>query len=63
MLRYVFSSRYLLMGFVFFLMCVGGSPLYSWPVQRTTEAEFGQPPKIVQQYENREPADTSVTLI
>lgn len=62
MLRYVFSSRYLLIGFVFFVLTVGGSLLYQQHVQRITEAEFGQMPTIVQQHENQKPVDTAVQM-
>lgn len=44
MFRDLLSSRWFQGGFAFFLLCVGGSLLYSWHVHRTTEAEFGKTP-------------------
>lgn len=40
MLRDLLSSRWFQGGFAFFVLCVGGSLLYSWHVQRTTAAEM-----------------------
>ena len=37
MLRDLLSSRLIQAGLVFFVLCVGGSLLYSWHVKRTTE--------------------------
>lgn len=49
MFRYLLSSRWIQGGFVFFLLCVGGSLLYSWHVQRTTEvSEFQKTPLAVE---------------
>ena len=45
MLRDLLTSRWLQGGLVFFLVCVGGSLLYSWHIRRTTEAEFGDIPQ------------------
>ena len=42
MLRDLLSSRWFQGGFAFFVLVVGGSLLYSWHVQRTTEAEFAR---------------------
>ena len=42
MFRDLLSSRWFQGGFAFFLLCVCGSLLYSWHVQRTTEAEFAR---------------------
>ena len=36
----ILSSRGLIAGFVFFVMIVSGSLLYSWHVRRASEAEF-----------------------
>ena len=47
MLRDLLSSRWFQGGFAFFVLCVGGSLLYSWHVQRTTEAEFEKRPQPV----------------
>ena len=55
MLRDLLSSRWLQGGFAFFLLCVGGSLLYSWHVHRTTEAEFEKRPQPVVSIENRSP--------
>ena len=40
MLRDLLSSRWFQGGFAFFLLCVGGSLLYNWHVQRTTESDM-----------------------
>lgn len=48
MFRDVFSSRSLLAGFVFFLLCVGGSFLYNWHVRRTTQDELAQSSVLLQ---------------
>ena len=40
MFRDIFSSRSLLAGLVFFLLCVGSSFLYNWHVRRTTQDEL-----------------------
>ena len=48
MLRDLLSSRWFQGGFAFFVLCVGGSLLYSWHVHRTTEAEFGKTPLTVE---------------
>ncbi|MYB95344.1 hypothetical protein F4054_07360 [Candidatus Poribacteria bacterium] len=42
------SSRLIQGGFAFFVLCVGGSLLYSWHIHRTTEvSEFGKRPQPV----------------
>ena len=40
MFRDLLSSRLIQVGLVFFVVVVGGSLLYSWQTDRTTEAEF-----------------------
>ena len=40
MFRDLLSSRLIQVGLVFFVLVVGGSLLYSWQTDRTTEAEF-----------------------
>ena len=47
MLRDLLSSRWFQGGFAFFVLCVGGSLLYSWHVQRTTEVDLGPIPQTV----------------
>ena len=42
MLRDLLSSRSIQVGFVFFVLVVGSSLLYSWHVRRTTVAEFAR---------------------
>ncbi|MYA57824.1 hypothetical protein F4X88_16205 [Candidatus Poribacteria bacterium] len=44
----IFSSRSLLAGFVFFLLCVGSSFLYNWHVRRTTQDELAQSSVLLQ---------------
>ena len=58
MLRDLLSSRWFQGGFAFFILCVGGSLLYSWNVQRTTEAEFGERPLAVESLENKPEINT-----
>lgn len=59
MLRDLLSSRWLQGGLVFFLLCVGGSLLYSWHVHRTTTAEFGKRPQPVSSIENKQTTSTA----
>lgn len=42
MLRNLLSSRWFQRGLVFFVLVVGGSLLYSWHVQRTTESDMAR---------------------
>lgn len=42
MLRDLLSSRWFQAGIAFFMLCVGGSLLYSWHVQRTTESNMAR---------------------
>ena len=56
MLRDLLSSRWFQGGLAFFVLCVGGSLLYSWHVQRTTETEFGKRPQPVVPIKNRSPS-------
>ena len=44
----IFSSRSLLAGFVFFLLCVGSSFLYNWHVRSTTQDELAQSSVLLQ---------------
>ena len=62
MLRDLLSSRWFQGGFAFFLLCVGGSLLYSWHVHRTTEAEFGKRPQPVVSIENRSPSTNTAPV-
>ncbi|MYA72389.1 hypothetical protein F4009_22735 [Candidatus Poribacteria bacterium] len=59
MLRDLLSSRWFQGGFAFFVLCVGGSLLYSWHVHRTTDAEFGKRPPAVSSIENKPETSTS----
>lgn len=59
MLRDLLSSRWFQGCFVFFLLCVGGSLLYSWHVRRTTEAEFGKRSLAVESLENKPETSTA----
>ena len=62
MLRDLLSSRWFQGGFAFFVLVVGGSLLYSWHVQRTTEAEFGKRPQPVVSIENRSPSPNTAPI-
>lgn len=54
------SSRWFQAGIAFFVLCVGGSLLYSWHVQRTTENEFGKGPQpVVSPVENKTETNTA----
>ena len=46
------GSRAIFVGFVFFVLVVGGSLLYSWHVQRMTDAEVAETHRKVQPHEN-----------
>ncbi len=53
-------------GLVFFVIVVGGSWLYSWHIDRTTDAELAQSNALLRQHENKneprnaaDPVDTS----
>ena len=59
MFRELLSSRWFQGGFAFFVLVVGGSLLYSWHVQRTTEAEFGKRPQPVVSIENKPSTNTA----
>ena len=48
MLRDLLSSRWFQGGFAFFVLVVGGSLLYSWHAQRTTEKEMAQHDRFLQ---------------
>ena len=54
MFRDLLSNRLIQAGVAFFVLCVGGSLLYSWHAQRTTEAEFGPIPQGVESLENKQ---------
>ena len=62
MFRDLLSSRWFQGGFAFFVLCVGGSLLYSWHVHRTTEAEFGKRPQPVVSIENRSPSTSTAPV-
>lgn len=53
MLWGLLSSRWIQVGIVFFVLCVGGSLLYSWHVKRTIAAEMVQAKQAMQARENR----------
>ncbi|MYB95346.1 hypothetical protein F4054_07350 [Candidatus Poribacteria bacterium] len=61
MFRDLLSSRWFQAGFAFFVLCVGGSLLYSWHVHRTTDAEFGKRPQPVVSIENRSPSTNTAS--
>ena len=56
MLSDLISSRSIQVGLAFFLLIVGGSLLYSWPVQRTTEVELTKRDRFLQKHEKRKNA-------
>ena len=63
MLRDLLSSRWFQGGFAFFVLCVGGSLLYSWHVQRTTEVDLGPIPQtVVSPVENRSPSTNTAPV-
>ncbi len=49
----ILSSRGLIAGFVFFVMIVSGSLLYSWHVRRASEAEFQRSDRFLQGLEKQ----------
>ena len=53
MFKDLFSNRLLIGAFAFFLFCVGGSLLYSWHVQRSTEAELERSNRLTQGLQNQ----------
>ncbi|MYB95353.1 hypothetical protein F4054_07315 [Candidatus Poribacteria bacterium] len=60
MLRDLLSSRWFQGGFAFFVLCVGGSLLYSWHVHRTIDAEFGKRPQpVVSPLKNKTETNTA----
>ncbi len=52
--RDIFSSRSLLAGLVFFLVCVGSSFLYNRHVRRTTQDELARSDGLLQQRERKD---------
>ena len=60
MFRDLLSSRLIQAGLIFFVIVVGGSLLYSWHVQRTTEvSELGKRPQPVMSIENKLSTNTA----
>ena len=53
MYRDLLSNRGFQGGLAFFLLCVGGSLLYSWHIQRTTESDMARHDRFLQALENR----------
>ena len=61
MLKDFFSNRLFIGALAFFVLCVGGSRLYSWHVQRTTESDMARHARFLQERENQNetrPAET-----
>ena len=56
MFRGLLSSRLIQVGLVFFVLVVGGSLLYSWQTDRTTEAGFARTDVVP--HETRSEQDT-----
>ena len=59
MFRNLLSNRLIQAGLAFFVIVVGGSLLYSWHAQRTTENEFGKRPQAVSLIENKQATSTA----
>ena len=59
MLSDLLFSRLIQGGLVFFLLVVGGSLLYSWHIQHTTEAEFEKRPLAVESLQNTPATNTA----
>ncbi len=53
MLRDLLSSRWFQGCLIFFLLCVAGSLLYSWHVQRTTESDMERHDQFLQRTEQQ----------
>ena len=53
MFRDIFSTRLLIVGFVFFALVAVGAQLYSWYVRRTTEAVLERHDQFLQELENK----------
>ena len=53
MLGDLLSNRAILTGLIFFVVVVSGSLLYSWHVQRATEAELARTDVMLQQLKNK----------
>ncbi|RKU12530.1 hypothetical protein C6503_17230 [Candidatus Poribacteria bacterium] len=59
MFRNLLSSRWFQAGLAFFVLCVGGSLLYSWHVHRTTEANLAKRPQPVVSIKNTPETNTA----
>ncbi len=62
MYRDLFSNRGFQGSLAFFLLCVGGSLLYSWHIQRTTESDMARHDRFLQALEKQNatrPAQTA----
>lgn len=59
MFRNILSSRGLIVGIVFFVVCVGGSLLYSWHVRRNSAAEMARTDQSLQQLRNKKETRTT----
>lgn len=59
MLRDLLFSRAIQIGFVFFLLVVGGSLLYFFHVQRTTDVEFARTKQVVEQLKRKKETRTT----
>ena len=63
MFRDLLSSRLIQGGLVFFVIVVGGSLLYSWHVQRTTDADLAKRPQpVVSPLKNRSPSTNTAPV-
>ncbi len=63
MLVNLLSNRWIQGGLAFFLLCVFGSWLYSWHVQRTTQDELAQSDVLLQQRANQNQTRTAVDTV
>lgn len=59
MFRNILSSRGLIVGVVFFVVCVGGSLLYGWHVRRNSAAEMARTDQSLQQLRNKKETRTT----
>lgn len=57
------SSRWTQGGLIFFVLCVGGSLLYSWHVRRTAVAELAQSDLLLHQRETRYQTRTAANTV
>lgn len=57
------SNRWVQAGLIFFVLCVGGSLLYSWHVRRTTVAELVQSDLLLQDHGTQDETSPAVKTV